>query len=64
MTAIDTLHRRLLALIAAAVAVAAIAAYDGLGIAICLFVLMLAPIVSVVGYEWKGHRHQAETLAG
>jgi hypothetical protein len=23
---------------------------------------MLAPVVTVVGYEWRGHRHQAESL--
>jgi hypothetical protein len=31
--------------------------------AVCLIILMLAPAVTVVGYEVAGHRHQAEALA-
>jgi hypothetical protein len=29
----------------------------------CLVVLMLAPVVTVLGYETVGHRHLAEALA-
>jgi hypothetical protein len=29
----------------------------------CLVVLMLAPAVTVLGYETVGHRHLAEALA-
>jgi hypothetical protein len=29
----------------------------------CLVVLMFAPVVTVVGYETVGHRHQADALA-
>ena len=29
----------------------------------CLLVLMLAPVVTVVGYETLGHRHVTEALA-
>jgi hypothetical protein len=29
---------------------------------ICLLVLMLAPIVTVLGYETVGHRHIADAL--
>ena len=35
--------------------------------AVCLVVLMLAPVVTVVGYETVGHRHMAvhlQSLAG
>jgi hypothetical protein len=32
-------------------------AYAGLPIAICLVVLMVAPLVTVLGYETVGHRH-------
>ena len=35
----------------------------GAGVATCLLVLMLAPVVTVVGYETVGHRHVAEALA-
>jgi len=28
---------------------------------LCLFILMIAPVVTVVGYECKGHRHQVES---
>ena len=31
-------------------------------IAACLLVLALAPAVTVVGYEFVGHRHRAEML--
>jgi len=30
--------------------------------AACLVILMLAPTVTVVGYEVLGYRHQAEAL--
>jgi hypothetical protein len=32
-------------------------AYSGLPMAICLVVLMVAPLVTVLGYETVGHRH-------
>lgn len=35
----------------------------GAGLAICLLVLVLAPVVTVVGYETVRHRHVAEALA-
>ena len=31
--------------------------------AVCLVVLMFAPVVSVVGYETVGHRHQVDAIA-
>ena len=34
----------------------------GAGLAICLLVLVLAPLVSVVGCETVGHRDLAEAL--
>lgn len=59
----DALHWLLLAgtvvLLVAPVVLAAL----GVTMAVCLVVLMLAPIVSIVGYETVGHRHQAEALA-
>jgi len=46
------------ALIVLSVALAA----TGVSMAVCLIVLMLAPIVTVVGYETVGHRHMAQAM--
>ncbi|MEO5758275.1 MAG: low temperature requirement protein A [Mesorhizobium sp.] len=59
----DLFHIWLLAGTAAVVALAIIAALAGVDMAICLIILMLAPAVTVIGYEMLGHRHQAEALA-
>jgi low temperature requirement protein LtrA len=42
---------------AAVLALAVLLASAGLPMAVCLVVLMLAPLVTVVGYETVGHRH-------
>ena len=59
----DSFHVWLLSGTAGVVAVAVIAAISGVDMAVCLIILMLAPAVTVVGYEVRGHRHQAEALA-
>ena len=59
----DPFHRWLLALTVIVMGTAVLAAKLGLSMPACLCILMLAPVVTVVGYEWKGHRHQAESLA-
>ncbi|HWK36210.1 MAG TPA: low temperature requirement protein A [Sphingomonas sp.] len=59
----DGLHMLLLAGTAAVIAAALAAAARGVPIAHCLIILMLAPVVTIVGYEWFGHRHLAEALA-
>ncbi len=59
----DTLHLWLLGGTGAMVAAAIIAALSGVDMAACLIILMLAPAVTVIGYEVRGHRHQAEALA-
>jgi low temperature requirement protein LtrA len=59
----DFLHVWLLLGTAAAVALAVIAAMAGVDMAACLVILMLAPAVTVVGYEMRGYRHQADALA-
>jgi low temperature requirement protein LtrA len=46
------------AVLAAAVAMAA----SGVPMAACLLVIMLAPAVGVVGFEWIGHRHVARAI--
>lgn len=58
----DPLHTWLLVLTALVMMAAIIASFAGAGIAVCLFILALAPLVTVAGYEWKGHRHQAEAI--
>jgi low temperature requirement protein LtrA len=59
----DLLHIWLLSGTAAVVALAIAAALYGVDMAICLVILMLAPVVTVVGYEMQGYRHQAEAVA-
>ena len=59
----DPFHGWLLTATAAVVALAVAAALAGVDMAVCLVILMLAPAVTVVGYEMLGHRHQAEALA-
>jgi low temperature requirement protein LtrA len=58
----DPFHVWLLLATAAVVAIAVIASLSGISMAVCLVVLMLAPVVTVVGYEVRGYRHQAESL--
>jgi low temperature requirement protein LtrA len=53
----DPFHIELLAGTAAVLALAVLLASAGLPMAVCLLVLMLAPLVSVIGYETVGHRH-------
>ena len=55
--AADPFHLALLAATAAILALAVLLASAGLPMAVCLVVLMLAPLVTVVGYETVGHRH-------
>ena len=59
----DLFHVWLLLATGLVVAIAVIAAASGVGMAVCLIILMFAPAVTVLGYEIQGHRHQAETLA-
>jgi low temperature requirement protein LtrA len=59
----DPFHILLLGLTAAVIAIAVLAAFAGLGMPACLALLTLAPVVTVIGYELRGHRHQSESLA-
>ena len=59
----DSLQIWLLIATAAVMAVTVIAALSGIDMAKCLVILTLAPAVSVVGYEVRGYRQQAEVLA-
>ncbi|WP_159233767.1 low temperature requirement protein A [Mycolicibacterium vanbaalenii] len=56
------LHLLLFAGGAAVLGVSVLLAVNGFSMANCLLVVTLAPVVSVVGYEWRGHRHAAEAV--
>jgi hypothetical protein len=58
----DAFHIWLLSGTAAVVAASVTAAVLGVSMAVCLMILMLAPVVTVVGYEVRGYRHQAASL--
>ena len=53
----DPFHGVLLAGTAAILALAVLLAAVGVPMAVCLVVLMLAPLVTVISYETVGHRH-------
>jgi low temperature requirement protein LtrA len=53
----DPFHIALLAGTAAVLALAVLLASVGIPMAVCLVVVMLAPLVTVVGYETVGHLH-------
>jgi low temperature requirement protein LtrA len=58
----DPFHGWLLLGTAALIVLSIVAALSGIDMAACLVILMLAPVVTVVGYETLGHLHQAEIL--
>ncbi len=45
------------------VASAIAAAYIGLSMPLCLIILMLAPVVTIIGYETRGHKRQAAFMS-
>ncbi len=57
--AVDPFHIALLAGTAALLMLPVMLATTGAPMAVCLVVLMLAPLVTVIGYETIGHRHMA-----
>jgi low temperature requirement protein LtrA len=58
----DPFHLSLLAGTAAVLVLSVALAALGAGVAVCLVVLMFAPVVTVLGYETLGHRHVEEAL--
>jgi low temperature requirement protein LtrA len=58
----DLWHVALLGGMAALVVLAAVLAAAGVGVEICLLVLMIAPLVTVAGYETFGHRHMSAAI--
>jgi low temperature requirement protein LtrA len=55
--AVDPFHIALLASTAAVLVLAVVLSSVGAPMAVCLVVLMLAPLVTVIGYETIGHQH-------
>ena len=60
----DPFHLVLLAATIAVLLGALALSAAGVSMLVCLLVVMLAPVVTVVGYETIGHRHIAEALNG
>ena len=58
----DPFHLWLLTGTAAVLVLALILASAGVSVPVCLLVVMLAPVVTVVGYETIGHRHMADAV--
>jgi low temperature requirement protein LtrA len=58
----DRFHAWLIATTLVVIAASIAAAAAGLNLTYALIILMFAPIVTVIGYEVLGHRHQAEAL--
>ncbi|HEY8217779.1 MAG TPA: hypothetical protein VIH82_11640 [Acidimicrobiia bacterium] len=59
----DPFHLALLAGTALVLVLSVALPVLGAGVPVCLAVLMLAPVVTVVGFETVGHRHVAQALA-
>lgn len=58
----DSFHLLLLALTGVVLVAAVVAAMAGVPMAVCLLIATAAPVVSVVGFEWIGHRHAAAAV--
>lgn len=59
---IDGFHIALIALCAIALVAAVLMAAGGAEMAVCLLVVLLAPIIVVIGFEALGHRHAEGAL--
>ncbi|MET7361294.1 low temperature requirement protein A [Streptomyces sp. NPDC005562] len=62
LSAADRFHLLLISLTLAVLLAAVLLAAAGVAIAVCLLVIMVAPFVTVIGYETVGHRHQRQML--
>lgn len=58
----DTFHALMVALTAVVLATAVALAAAGISMPVCLLVIMLAPVVTVVGFELFGHRHAMDVI--
>jgi hypothetical protein len=59
---VDPFHALLITLTAMVLVAGPLLAASGVSMAVCLLVVMLAPAVTVVGYEVRGHRRVAEAV--
>jgi low temperature requirement protein LtrA len=59
---IDPFHALLIALTAAVLVAGPLLAAAGVSMAVCLLAIMLAPAVTVVGYELRGYRRVAAVM--
>ena len=59
---IDPFHALLMVVTALVLVTGPLLAAAGVSMAVCLLVVMLAPAVTVIGYEMRGHRHIANAL--
>ena len=58
----DGFHTLLLMLTFVVLAGAVALAAAGVPMAVCLLVIMLAPVVTIVGFEWVGYRHAYDVI--
>ncbi|MCW2654548.1 MAG: putative rane protein [Mycobacterium sp.] len=58
----DAFHAVLVAMTAIVLVASVALAAAGLSMAVCLLIVMLAPVVTVVGFELLGHRHAADAI--
>ena len=58
----DGFHTLLLMLTFVVLAGAVALAAAKVSMAVCLLVITLAPIVTIVGFEWVGHGHAVEVI--
>ena len=59
----DAFHVLLVVLTAAVLVAAVLFANAGMSMANSLLIVMMAPVVTVVGYELLGHRHAEEAIS-
>ncbi|MGW6463243.1 low temperature requirement protein A [Streptomyces rubiginosohelvolus] len=64
LSAADRFHLLLIGLTLAVLLAACLLAVTGAPLAVCLIVVMLAPFVTVIGYETIGREHQRRVLEG
>ncbi|MEV5686490.1 low temperature requirement protein A [Streptomyces sp. NPDC052164] len=62
LSAADRFHLLLISLTLVLLLTAVLLSAVGIAIAVCLLIVMLAPFVTVIGYETIGHRHQQQML--
>jgi hypothetical protein len=63
MARFDPFHTLLFAGAIAALVVAVLVCQAGASLGVSLLIVAAAPLVVIIGYETKGHEHQAAALA-